>query len=84
MENTISLENYEKLEIKGAVKIVSATASQAIVETENKTIFVTGSNIEVTKLDLENSLVCLNGSFTNLKFSISNGQKQSLFKRIFK
>ena len=84
MNDCIILENYEKLEIKGAKKIVSATSTQAVVETENKTIILTGSNIEITNLDLDNSLVSLTGTFSNLKFSIANAQKPSFFKRIFK
>ena len=84
MNECITLQNYEKIEINGAKKIISATSNQAVVETEAKTIVLTGNNIEVTKLDLDNSVVCLSGSFSNIKFSVANGQKPSLFKRIFK
>ena len=54
MNECLTLENYEKLEIKGAKKVASATATQAVVETETKTVVITGSSLEVTKLDLDN------------------------------
>ncbi len=84
MNECITLQNYEKIEISGAKKIVSATSNQAVVETENKCIVLSGNNIEVTKLDLDNGIVSLSGTFSNIKFSVANGQKPSLFKRIFK
>lgn len=84
MNESILLENYEHMELKGATKVVSATATQIVVETETKNIIINGNNLEVTKLDLENNLVCLSGSVSLVKLGSSNGQKPSFFKRIFK
>lgn len=84
MKECLSLENYEKFELQGAKKVISATAGQVAIETENKTVVVTGSNLEVTKLDLDNHVVWINGSINNLKFSLSGTKKPTLLKRIFK
>lgn len=84
MNECLTLENYEKLEIKGAKKVASATATQAVVETETKTVVITGSSLEVAKLDLDNCLVWISGSISNLKFSLSGAKKPTLLKRIFK
>lgn len=84
MSECLTVENYEKIELQGATKVVSATTTQAVVETSTKTIIVTGANLEITKLDLDNHLVCMSGSISNLKFSLSSGQKPGLLKRIFK
>lgn len=71
------------LSISGAKKVISCTQSQAVIETTEKRIVVTGNEIEVKKLNLENGEVCLFGKFTNLKLS-SEQEKKPLLKRIFK
>lgn len=83
MSYIIHIEN-ETLEIKGATKVVSSTQSQAVVETGSTCIVITGTEIEVKSLNLEEGLVSLAGKFNNIKFGNATGKKQPLFKRIFK
>ena len=72
------------VEIKGASKVASSTQNQAIVETEDDSIIITGSEIEVKGLNLENGEVFIAGKFANIKFSKVKGKKQPFLKRIFK
>ena len=83
MGNIIHLEN-ELLQIVGATKIVSATSSQAVVETSEKTIVVSGNDIEVKKLNLDDGEVVLSGKFENIKFVHPGNKKQPFLKRLFK
>ena len=69
--------------IKGATKIISSTPSQAIIETGECGIVITGNNIEVKSLNLEENEVCISGQASNIKFS-SSVKKQPFLKRIFK
>jgi len=82
MKGILHLEN-NILEIKGATRVVSSTQTQAVIETEESGIVITGSEIEVKSLNLEEGEVCLSGNISNIKFS-SVGKKQPFFKRIFK
>ncbi len=82
MNKFLHLEG-DMLQIKGATKIVSSTTSQAVVETADSTIVVTGQNIEVKRLNLDEQDVCLSGTFSQLKFN-SSAVKVPLLKRIFK
>ena len=82
MNKFLHLEG-DMLQIKGATKIVSSTTSQAVVETADSTIVVTGQNIEVKRLNLDEQDVCLSGNFSQLKFN-SSAVKVPLLKRIFK
>lgn len=84
MNECLSVENYQKIQLQGATKVASATTSQTVIETETKTVVVTGSNLEITKLDLDNHLVCVEGSVAGLKFALSAKQKPGLLKRILK
>ncbi len=83
MSNFISIENQNNININGATKVVSSTQNQAVVESEETSIIISGSDLEVKKLDLDNKEVSFSGKITNIKFS-GNSQKLPLLKRIFK
>ncbi len=84
MSEIITIENSASLAIKGATKVVSATNSQAVVETKDNTIIISGNNLEVVKLDLENNDVNFIGKISNIKFSALGTTKTPFLKRIFK
>ena len=84
MSESVFIEDNNLTTIKGAKKVVSATQSQGVVETAASTIVLSGSNLEVKRLDLENCEVCFAGKITNIKFSPLGAGKQPLLKRIFK
>ena len=81
--NTITLENQTNLLVKGAKKVVSSTQSQSVIALETSTLVVSGANLEVKKLDLENGVVEVYGKIANLKFS-STKENTPFFKRLFK
>lgn len=83
MKESIFIEEQKYVEITGATKVVSSSPTGAIVQTNNNTISITGSDIEVKKLDLEECKVSFSGLFTNIKFCTQK-EKISFWKRIFK
>lgn len=83
MENSLYMQG-DNLQIKGATKVVSSTQSQAVIEREDALIVISGSDIEVKKLNLDETEVELKGKFSNIKFSQSGAKKTPLLKRIFK
>lgn len=84
MNEIITIENSASLSIKGATKVVSATNSQAVIETKENTIIISGENLEVIKLDLENNDVNFIGKISNIKFTTLGTIKKPLLKRLFK
>lgn len=80
--NLLHLEGRTLL-LQGVTKVVSSSQSQAVVQCGDSLIVLTGSSIEVKKLELEKGEVCLEGNFTNIKLG-QQKEKQPLFKRIFK
>ncbi len=74
----------DQLQIKGATKVASSTPTQAVVENGDSAIVLTGNNIEVKKLNLEEGEVVLSGKFNIIKLGEACGKKGSLLKRIFK
>ncbi len=84
MNQLITIENNELITIKGATRVASSTQAQAVVDTESNTIIISGSGIEVKKLDLDGKEVSFSGKFSNLKLSSLNAEKMPLLKRIFR
>lgn len=82
MEN-ICIEDRKKVTIKGATKVISSTTNQAVVEVGKNNIILSGTNIEVTKLDLDNKEVMFSGEFNAIRYT-NKAEKVGLFKRIFK
>lgn len=83
MNELITIENSSGITIIGATKVVSSTSSQAVVETKENTIVISGNGLEVRKLDLENAEVSFIGKVTNVKLS-NQSAKIPFLKRLFK
>lgn len=83
MDEKIVIDNRKLITIIGATKVLSVTATQAVVEVENSCLVISGSGLEVVKLDLECRTVELSGEIRNLKYT-QKQEKVNLFKRLFK
>lgn len=79
----ISIEDRKKIILKGATKVVSSTNSQAVVEVGDCSVVISGNNIEVVKLDLDNKEVNFSGNITAIKY-MQKAEKTNLIKRLFK
>ena len=80
---SICLEDRKKLSLSGVTKIVSSTITQAVVEIGDDSLVVTGNDLEITKLNLENKEVSFSGIINALKFG-TKSEKRGFLKRIFK
>ncbi|MBQ8909255.1 MAG: hypothetical protein IJY90_03115 [Clostridia bacterium] len=83
MFDVLHLEG-DNLEIKGATKVVSSTQAQAVVEAGEKSFVITGSALEVKKLNLEEGEVVFTGNVSLIKIGRVQDKKQPLLKRLFK
>lgn len=79
----ISIEDRKKLTIHGATKVISSTNTQAVVEVSDSNVVISGSDIEVTKLDLDNKEVMFSGKISAIKYAQKN-EKTNIIKRLFK
>ena len=79
----ISIEDRKKIVIKGATKVISSTTNQAVIEIGDTNLIISGTDLEVIKLDLENKLVEFTGNIIALKYS-KKAEKTGLIKRWFK
>lgn len=80
---SLCIEDRKKLILTGATKVISSTSTQAVVEVGDANIVISGTNIEVTKLDLDNKTVTFSGNINSVKYTAKT-EKTSLLKRMFK
>ena len=80
---SLCIEDRKRLILTGATKIVSSTNTQAVVEVGDTNIVISGTNIEVTKLHLDNKTVTFSGNINAVK-DTAKTEKISLVKRMFK
>ena len=83
MTELITIENQNNIKLQGATRVISSTQTQACVEAGDSTILITGNDLEVKKLDLDNKSVEFSGKISTLKFT-TKAEKVPLMKRIFK
>lgn len=83
MNEKVTIINRNEIEVQGATRVIASTAKEAVVEIEGGVMTITGVNLEVTKLDLDNKEVKFGGIISNVKFS-ERREKVGLIKRIFK
>ena len=81
-EHSLQLVNRKHLTITGVNKIISVKPELLQLKSNNGDIVITGQNMEVIKLDLEEQSVILNGRFDSIKYLENN--KTPLLKKIFK
>ncbi|MDD3232543.1 MAG: YabP/YqfC family sporulation protein [Clostridia bacterium] len=81
MDRILSLINQNSLSITGVEKVKNVNPNEIIIEIDGQMLIISGTNLEVQTLDLENSTLVVNGLITCIKYST---KKPSFFKRIFK
>ena len=81
MQNVITLTNRQTLNILGVSKVNGVSPTEVMLEIEGDRLLVTGENMEVQTLDVENKVLTILGKINSMKFL---GAKVPLLKRIFK
>lgn len=76
------LSDRQSLEVGGVTDVVSFDESGAVLKTVNGTLMIDGEELHVTKLDIGNGNVSVEGKVNGLFFSDGGDRKGR--KRIFK
>lgn len=77
---TLILTNRKSLKLEGIVEINSSSETQLSVKMKDTTLNILGSNMHITKLDVETGILEIDGLINQLKY----GKNENLLKRIFK
>ena len=83
IDETINLYNRERIDISGAVEILSSTEKEVNVKLETDFMQIVGENLKIVKLIPDSKLLSLSGRISGLSFS-GKSSKKSFLGRVFK
>ena len=81
--HSVSILNKEKIEIVGASEVMSSTDKEIIAKLQDAYIFVNGTNLSISKLVPEETLLVASGNISGLKYE-NRLTKKSFLKKVFK
>ena len=81
MQSSITLINRNVLNIVGVTKVTEVGPKEILIELNGECLGITGVNLEVQALDVENKILNVTGTINSIKFQEA---KIPLLKRIFK
>lgn len=79
----VTIENNKKAIITGVVEVVSSTDKSVVAKTDVSLFQISGENLRVSKLVLEEKLCHIDGDIYKLEYN-KQIQKKNIFKRLFK
>lgn len=80
ISENLSLFKRNELKLEGIVEIIATSDTNLILKLKDCPLFITGSNINITKIDVNDGILEATGNFESFKYNKSG----NFFKRIFK
>lgn len=81
-DHKVIIDNRKKITITNVSKAVSANETSVILELQTTKCYVSGKNLHISKLDVEEGVAEITGEINSFKYA--GGESQNFFKRLFK
>lgn len=85
--HSVTLEKREKVYLTGVLEVISFDEENVVAETEMGAIIIRGVNLHVSKLNLDNGELNIEGEIESLSYEDQIGtqkSKGSIISRLFK
>lgn len=79
---SVTIENQKKVLLTGICEVVSQVDKCVLAKTKTNMVSVSGAQLRVTKLNLEEGVLVVEGEVVGVKYS--EAPAKGIFKRIFK
>lgn len=76
----LSLSNRNTLHLSGILEVISTSDNELYLKLKDTTLSITGTNIHISKLDVQSGDLEATGNFDSIKY----GKSKNIFKRLFK
>lgn len=80
VNENLCLGNRKSLNLEGIVEILASSENNLIVKLKDTTLYISGTGINIQKLDINSGILQAEGSFDCIKY----GKSGNIFKRLFK
>ncbi len=81
--HNVYIFDCSKIEISGAVEVMSSTEKEVVARLENKYMIISGSNLTISKLNPEEEFLVIGGNVAGLRYVNKIGRK-SIISKVFK
>ena len=82
--HTIHIENRELVSITGVKDVGSFNENEVVLMTDGGGLTVEGTDLHITKLNLDDGQIIIEGQLAALEYDDMPVQKSSLFSRMFR
>ncbi len=79
-EHSVSIVGREKMTVTGVGEVISFDENNVVMETAAGALTLDGAGMNITRLDLENGTVCVEGQLVGMYYIEQRG-KRRLFGR---
>jgi len=79
--HSLTLEEQKKISLTGISNVESFNEKEVNLKLAEKTLYITGANLNVEKLNVEDGTLTILGEVSTIRYS---GAKIGIMKRIFK
>lgn len=83
INHNLTIFDREKIELSGAIEIISSTEKEIYVKLEKDVLQILGENLKINKLIPESKEMSVTGKVNGLNY-ISKMTKKSILKKVFK
>ncbi len=85
MNQTITLDNREKLSVTGVIDVESFNEESIIAVTDLGVLIIRGTELHINKLNLDSNELVVDGDIFSLEYSDGEtGKSKSFFGKMFK
>lgn len=82
-DHSVNIFNKEKIEVVGAMEVLSSTDKEIIAKLQDFVIVISGINLSISKLVPEEQLLVATGNILGIKYE-SKLSKKTFLKKVFK
>ena len=76
----LTLENRKTLKVAGIQEVCNSSENNICIKLKDTTLTILGTNIHITKLDVNSGILEADGEFNSIKY----GKPANIFRKIFK
>jgi sporulation protein YabP len=80
IEESLTLDNRKSIKLSGIIEVTNSSENTICAKLKETTVTIIGTNIHITKLDINCGILEANGEFNSIKY----GKSANIFRKIFK
>ena len=82
--HSIHIDNRMRISVTGVMDVESFSEQEVLLLTEAGPLSIAGSNLHLSKLNLEDGQICIEGELLALDYEPPEAERRGLFGKVFR